>query len=72
MIDVGGGYLGNPVVETTGFKMINVSRASISSTKFRTTSKFLKLFHIKRLQKGVYTEGTCLLKFVKSMAYHSR
>ena len=30
------GYLGNPAVETAGFKMIDVSQASILSTKFRT------------------------------------
>ena len=36
MIDVSGGYLGNPAFETAGFKMIDVSRALILSTKFRT------------------------------------
>ena len=33
MIDVSGGYLGNPAVETAGFKMIDVNRASILSNK---------------------------------------
>ena len=39
MIDVSGGYLGNPAVETAGFKMIDVNRASILNTKFRTARK---------------------------------
>ena len=38
MIDVSGVYLGNPAVETAGFKMIDVSRALILNTKFRRTS----------------------------------
>ena len=40
MLDVGSGYLGNPTVETVGFKMIDVSRASILSTKFHTGNIF--------------------------------
>ena len=36
MIDVRGGYFGNPAVETAGFKMIDVSRSSILYTKFHT------------------------------------
>ena len=41
MIDVNSGHFDIPVVETTGFKMIDVSRASISSTKFCVTRNYL-------------------------------
>ena len=36
MIDVIGGYSDIPVVETTGFKMIDVSSASILNSRLRT------------------------------------
>ena len=38
-----GWVLGNPAIETAGFKMIDVSRALILNTKFRTARK--KLIH---------------------------
>ena len=42
MIDVGGGYLDIPAVETAGFKMIDVSSAPILSNKFRAERFFIK------------------------------
>ena len=41
MIDVGGGYLDIPAVETAGFKMIDVGTASILSNRFSTARNTL-------------------------------
>ena len=44
MIDVGGGYLDIPAVETAGFKMIDVSRAllKVVNWKMKLAIKFIK------------------------------
>ena len=46
MIDVGSAYLGNPVVETTGFKMIDVSQALIVSSRFRTARNLTNFLNL--------------------------
>ena len=51
MIDVGGGYLDIPAVETAGFKMIDVGTASILSNEFsriRTAIPYLTVFETHR------------------------
>ena len=68
MIDVGGGYLDILAVETAGFKMIDVTCASILSTKFRTGRKIFSIFIKKTTTSLPKALITRLLSVAKNRA----